>query len=87
MSSARYRCRTGHAYSPESLAAEQVERVDHALWAALRSLEEGADFARRMARRMQDKDLPTAVQRYVERAAEAERNASVLRTLLAGSTD
>jgi two-component system chemotaxis response regulator CheB len=83
----RYRCRTGHAYSPESLAALQQERVDVALQAAQRSLKEGADFARRMALRMQAKNLPMIEQRYLDRAAEAERNARILRTLLLSQID
>ncbi len=83
----RYRCRTGHAYSPESLGALQKERVDLALGAAQRSLKEGADFARRMALRMHAKGLPLIEQRYLERAAEAERNARVLRTLLLTQID
>jgi two-component system chemotaxis response regulator CheB len=83
----RYRCRTGHAYSPESLGALQKERVDIALGAAQRSLKEGADFARRMALRMRGKGLPLIEQRYLERAAEAERNARILRTLLLTQID
>ncbi|HZF10588.1 MAG TPA: chemotaxis protein CheB [Thermoanaerobaculia bacterium] len=78
----RYRCRTGHVYSPESLITEQSEGVETALWTALRVLQENADLARRMARRMRDRGLARAEARYAERAEEAERQAVTLRVLL-----
>jgi two-component system chemotaxis response regulator CheB len=82
----RYRCRTGHAYSPESLAADQFGCVDSALWTALRVLQENADLSRRMAARMRERGLPTSEQRYLDRVAEAERNAGILRAILHNST-
>ncbi|MDQ3744203.1 MAG: chemotaxis protein CheB, partial [Acidobacteriota bacterium] len=36
----RFRCHTGHAYSPESLIAEIDEAIEDSLWSALRSVEE-----------------------------------------------
>jgi len=36
----RFRCHTGHAYSIESLLAEVDEKIDDALWNAIRALEE-----------------------------------------------
>src|SRR4051794_20027692 len=36
----RFRCHTGHAYSIESLMAEVDDKIDEALWNAIRTLEE-----------------------------------------------
>ena len=47
--SPRFRCHVGHAYSLRTLAAEQTMRVEAALWAAMRSLEENERIARRLA--------------------------------------
>lgn len=79
-----FRCRTGHAYSPETLLAEQHDVIEAALWAAVRSLQENAALARRMARRIsQGSRLGLhAEQRYERRAEEAERHAEVLRRML-----
>jgi len=78
----RFRCRTGHAYSPETLLAEQSDGIESALWSALRALEESAALARRMAERSQRSQQPLVATRFHERAAEAEANAALLRQLL-----
>ncbi|HWN45240.1 MAG TPA: chemotaxis protein CheB [Thermoanaerobaculia bacterium] len=79
-----FRCRTGHAYSPETLLVKQDDVVEAALWAAVRSLLENAALARRMERRLGQSGrlTPGAEQRYERRAEEAERHAEVLRRML-----
>jgi two-component system chemotaxis response regulator CheB len=47
----RYRCHVGHGYTAESLMAAQGEKLEDALWSALRALEETAGMRRRMANR------------------------------------
>ena len=79
-----FRCRTGHAYSPETLLAKQTDTVEEALWAAMRALEENAALARRMEKRMRQlrQNGPGPEERYSRRAREAEQHAEVLRKLL-----
>jgi two-component system, chemotaxis family, protein-glutamate methylesterase/glutaminase len=84
-----FRCRTGHAYSPETLLVKQDDVVEAALWAAVRSLLENAALARRMERRLSQSTRlsPSAEQRYEKRAEEAERHAEVLRRMLVHDTE
>lgn len=79
-----FRCRTGHAYAPETLLAKQSDVVEAALWAAVRSLQENAELARRLERRMRQsgKTGMATEERYQRRAEEAEHHAEVLRRLL-----
>jgi two-component system chemotaxis response regulator CheB len=44
-----FRCHVGHAFSLDSLVREQGEEMERALWAAVRSLEEGAALSKRLA--------------------------------------
>jgi two-component system, chemotaxis family, protein-glutamate methylesterase/glutaminase len=45
----RFRCRVGHAYTAESMLAGRSEALEGAMWAALNTLEEGAQMSRRLA--------------------------------------
>lgn len=74
----RFRCRVGHAWSPESLLTRQIEETEAALWTAIRTLEEGAAVQRRLA----DRRTGAARDRYLERAAEADASAATIRDLL-----
>jgi two-component system chemotaxis response regulator CheB len=73
----RFRCRVGHAYSPESLMAEQTENTESALWSAVRALEENAAVSRRLASR-----VGILGEHYLERARSREQDAAIIRKLL-----
>jgi two-component system chemotaxis response regulator CheB len=77
-----YRCRTGHAYSPESLLASQSEGVEDALWAAYRALAETAAQAREIAHRMQSRGYAAGAGRFISRADDAQRRADLIRAAL-----
>lgn len=83
----RFACRTGHAYSPESLMQEQSKSLEQAMWSALRGLEERADLFRRMAGRV-GAGRGTS-RRFEARAHAVERHAAVIREAMAklGSAD
>jgi two-component system chemotaxis response regulator CheB len=78
----RYRCRVGHAWSPESLLAEQVEAAEGALWAAIRVLEEKAALHRQLATRAGERRADLASSYHLERSDEAQQSAATLRDLL-----
>ena len=46
-----YRCRVGHAYSPQTALAVHAEREENTLWTAVVLLIEGADLADEIASR------------------------------------
>lgn len=78
----RFRCRVGHAWSPESLLTQQSEGLEAALWIALRSLEERAALARKLAAPARRRGHTITASRFEEQAAEAQQAARLVRNLL-----
>jgi two-component system, chemotaxis family, protein-glutamate methylesterase/glutaminase len=78
----RYRCRVGHEYTETSFVASQADRVEAALWTALRALEERAAVHRRLAERHRHRGLEHFGVRYQRRAEEAVGHGVVLRELI-----
>jgi two-component system, chemotaxis family, protein-glutamate methylesterase/glutaminase len=76
-----YRCRVGHAWTAEALLHARDDEVEGALWVAVRSLQEKAKLARRMASHV---GSGTRSRRYNAQAEEAEHALSVLADRLAG---
>lgn len=83
----RFRCRVGHLYSPESLLADQTMAVEKALWAAIRSMEEQAEFSERLANNSRQKKRPRLARRFTDKADASRENANVLRDLLQRTSD
>jgi len=77
----RYACRVGHEYGPDAFNSEQAERVEAALWTALRALEERAALHRRIAARQHANGNVRSAEEYSERADQSVQNALVLREL------
>jgi two-component system chemotaxis response regulator CheB len=78
----RYRCHTGHQFSPESLETSQRTDVEGALWTAVRALEEQAGLRKRMAERAQRAGLQVVHEKFAEAAQESHRQAAAIRELL-----
>lgn len=81
----RFRCRTGHAYSPHALFTEQEETLEAALWTALRSLVERADLSARLAEQARSRGFEAAARRFEQQAAVANRRAETVRSALGGA--
>lgn len=78
----RYRCRVGHAFTADSLVAEQSVQLEAALWAALRGLEEKAALVHRLAARSDEIGRARIAERYTEQEREARQHAAVIRELI-----
>ncbi|WP_432560900.1 chemotaxis protein CheB [Kineococcus sp. SYSU DK003] len=78
----RFRCRVGHAWSPQSLHEQQSAELDSALWVALRSLEERAALAQEMGDRALESGHRITAERFLDRALETGEAAATIRRLL-----
>lgn len=81
----RFRCRTGHAYSINTLLAEQNDALEVALWSALRALEEKAALTDRMAKRAQTNSQTISAQRFQTQAHDSQQSAVLIRQMLLSS--
>ncbi len=79
----RYRCRVGHAWSPDSLEAAKDQEVEDAIWVAVRNLEERSAMYQELAERSRRSGRHRSAGLYEERWQEAGRAAEVIRGLLA----
>ena len=80
----RFRCRVGHAFSPESLLATQSDALEDALWTALRALEESAALAERLSERAGGRGHGLAADRFAQQAADAHQRSTIIREALLG---
>jgi two-component system, chemotaxis family, protein-glutamate methylesterase/glutaminase len=78
----RYRCRTGHQFSLETLLSAQAESIEAALWSAVRALEERAAMLRRVAQRMSSRGSTNSAFRYARQADQGIQHALALRQAL-----
>jgi len=78
----RYRCRVGHAFSPETMLDAQSEVLEEALWTAMKTLEESARLSARLAASERRRGHDWLVQRFEERDRDARERAEVIRRFL-----
>lgn len=78
-----YRCRVGHAFAPEALAEAQEEQIETALWMALKTLEENASLAQKLASTERARGHDWMAHRFDQRENEARERANVIRRFLA----
>jgi two-component system, chemotaxis family, protein-glutamate methylesterase/glutaminase len=79
-----FRCRVGHALSPNSLLGAQSDGIEEALWSALKTLEESAELAKRLAATERERGHAWMVKRFENREREALDRAATIRSVLAG---
>jgi two-component system chemotaxis response regulator CheB len=78
----RYRCRTGHALSPETMLAAQDDKLEEALWTALKTLEESARLSKRLAEEQRREGHDWMRKRFEEKERDARNRAEVIRQVL-----
>lgn len=78
----RFRCRVGHAWSPEALAEEQTQAIEGAIWMAMRALSERAALSERMELRAEQRGHQHSATTFRRRRAESQAAVDLLRQLL-----
>jgi two-component system, chemotaxis family, protein-glutamate methylesterase/glutaminase len=79
----RFRCRVGHAYSPETMLAAQSDVLEEALWTAMKTLEESARLSKRLAAGERERGHEWMAVRFDDKEREARDRADVIRRFLA----
>ena len=82
-----YRCRVGHAYSPQSMLGAQQELVENSLWAAVVSLQQQAEINRRLAHDARQAGRKHSAPHFQDRAKNAARHAEVVQSMLTSSAE
>ncbi len=78
----RFRCRTGHGYTAESLLAEQTQTVEAFLHEAIRATEENPTLCRYLSEHAREHNDHLAADHFLYQRAENERRAHLIRQLL-----
>jgi two-component system, chemotaxis family, protein-glutamate methylesterase/glutaminase len=78
----RFRCHTGHAYTVQSLVAEISEKMEEALWAAVRSFEEAAMLLRHLAANPAESQFPADTDELFRRAQDTKRRSDLIKEAL-----
>lgn len=78
----RYRCHVGHAFDAQSVLASQAEEIDRLLGTLLRSHQERAALARRMAEHERRNDHHSLADQLEGRASDYEDDVRILQELM-----
>ncbi|HEV2692197.1 MAG TPA: chemotaxis protein CheB [Verrucomicrobiae bacterium] len=76
----QFRCHEGHAYSPDSLLADQEQWLERTLWSSARSFDERANLLRRLGKRKHHSE--TVGKNWGSKAKELEAQSELIRKLL-----
>ncbi len=75
----RFRCHTGHAYSPNSLLVEVTKSIDDALWNTLRGIEESQMLMGHIAQHLRAANDVDTAELFLQKAEDAQRRAELVR--------
>lgn len=78
----RYRCHVGHAFAADTVLASQGEEIDRLLGTLLRSHQERAALAQRMAKHERANERHALAEHLESRARDYEQDVEIMRKLL-----
>jgi two-component system, chemotaxis family, protein-glutamate methylesterase/glutaminase len=78
----RFRCHTGHAFSPSSLLAAVSETIEESIWNSIRALEEGILLLNNMGDHYAEANSPKLAARYFQQAQAISERARVLHAMI-----
>jgi two-component system chemotaxis response regulator CheB len=75
----RYRCHTGHAYSPDALIASITEGIEDSLYSAMRGMDESIIFLNQVGDQYSEANQPQLAALYFQKAKEAYERSKLVR--------
>ena len=75
----RFRCHTGHAFSPDSLLAAMTEGIEESLWNAIRGVDETIIMLNHMGDHFAEENNPKLAAIYFKKAKEASSRNELIR--------
>jgi two-component system chemotaxis response regulator CheB len=78
----RYRCHVGHAYTADTVLSSQSEEIDRLLGTLLRSHQERAALARRMAEHERREGRDRLADQLARRAVDYDHDAEIMKALI-----
>jgi two-component system, chemotaxis family, protein-glutamate methylesterase/glutaminase len=76
----RFRCHTGHAFTADSLVAEQSDATEEAIWNSIRSLQESSMLLTHLAEHWRAID-PKVADEFLRKAKQAQARANAVRRI------
>jgi two-component system chemotaxis response regulator CheB len=83
----RYRCHTGHAYTSETLLAEQTDKIEETMWIALRMFEERKNLLTTLAKTQKGTPAKIAQERAEQSQIHIDRIRQIIMANDKGTTD
>ncbi|KKO89673.1 chemotaxis protein CheB [Sphingobacterium sp. Ag1] len=78
----RFRCHTGHAYSPDTLIAALTQKIEDSLYSAMRGMDESVFLMNHTGDHYAEVNQPKLAAIYFKKAKETEQRVKLLKSIL-----
>ncbi|RZM14027.1 MAG: hypothetical protein EOO88_44355 [Pedobacter sp.] len=78
----RYRCHTGHAYSPDTLLSSLSESIDDTLWGVIRGIQESIMLLNESGDHFAELNEPRLAAQYFEKSKKLSLRVQVLKDMI-----